>query len=1061
MSATAKPARELLSARLAYAAFVSYSHSADVDLAQALQRGLHRFARRPFQLRAVHVFRDSENLAASPALWPAIERALTESEFLILMASPQSASSTWVGKELDCWCRNKPAQKILIALTGGDIFWDEPANDFDWARTTALPRRLSRIFEAEPLWVDLRWAHQSQVSLAHPRFRDCIADLAAPLHGRAKDELIGDDLRQTRRTRRLATATILVLASMVLALAWMSVEVERRRRTVIQERDRALTSESHYLANAALGQVAAGKPELGALLAIEALPTPQHDRPYVPEAEAALNTSLGALGPTKILDLAEGSLQVSSARFSPDGKRLVTVASENTAQIWDTATGKQVAILKGHQAPLWLADYVPDGSRIVTTSADGTARLWDATTGEQVRIFQGHRGPVLDAAISPDGRLLATASADSTAKLWRMETGAELVTLRGHTQSLCCIRISPDGSRIITASTDATARLWDVQTGKQLAIFKHTPQGMSAIAGQSVVIRFSPDGQVVASAHDNNAIRLWHSLDGSPAAVLETATGEIQDAAFSSDGSIFSVASSDGTTRVWQLRSRGRNIEPVSDPAVLKERKESDGSSENHSLAFSPADEFIATAGEDFLQLWDPLGSRELAALSLDAPANSIVTSRDGGHLAIIHFDHVSLWKVQGGSFTRWRHHMEREQIQSGDKGPVTNFSVHGPNFTWDDHRGWDPPVSLSNLANKAAVVTGRNIALLDAETGQIISRIAAHSRVISRAMFNAMGDRLLTTSYDGTAKIWDARNGVLQASLTGHQGPLLDGAFSPSGDLVATASEDRTVRLWDANGAPKSVLRGHPTAVRHLAFSKDGKRIITVGSDGSARVWDVVSGTQLSVLQIANGGIGVAVLDRSGDRAVTAGEGNNYILQLWDTATGKELHRWQNFAGTVLGLDFGPDGRTVLAWGADGAARLFETQDHYKRLAAVGSGCYGPGSIAQAWQSDDQARIITVLRNGRIDVWDTHKAVVLLTLHTFPDTHNTDAPCKVSTSEMRPDIVSAAVSPDLHNILINGENGAVVLFSIPSREEAIRRALQLVPRSLTLEEHRQFFLAE
>src|SRR5215471_7716018 len=82
-----------------YNAFISYSHAEDSELAAALQRALHRFAKPPFRLRAVRVFCDSASLAANPALWPAIEVALNASEFLILLASPQAAASTWVERE--------------------------------------------------------------------------------------------------------------------------------------------------------------------------------------------------------------------------------------------------------------------------------------------------------------------------------------------------------------------------------------------------------------------------------------------------------------------------------------------------------------------------------------------------------------------------------------------------------------------------------------------------------------------------------------------------------------------------------------------------------------------------------------------------------------------------------------------------------------------------------------------------------------------------------------------------------------------------------------------------
>ena len=1042
-----------------YNAFLSYSHSPDAKLALALQRALHRFAKRPFRLRALRVFCDSASMGANPALWPAIEHALTNSEYLILMASPQAAASPWVEKEVDYWRRNKPASNVLIALTAGEITWGGDVSDFDWTRTTALPIGLSRLFESEPLWVDLRWAHESSNLLAHPRFRECVAELAAPLHGRAKDELIGEDLRQGRQLRRLGLATIALLALLVLALGWMSLEANRRRQIAALERDRALTSQSRYLADATLRQIAEGKPDLGVLLALEALPKAGQERPYVPEAEAALYSALSALGLSKIARVSEGHPVVSSASFSPDGERLVTVDAEETAKVWNADTGMQVATLQGHQKPVWFAAYLPDGSGIITGSADGTARLWDAESGEQIRVFQGHEGPVLHGAISNDGRLLATASADSTARVWQINTGSLLAILRGHIQPLCCIQLSPDASRVATASTDGTARLWDTRSGKMLAVFKNTPQALSSSAGQAVVLKFSPDGRLLATSHEDNTLRLWYASDGSRAAVLKGGSGNINDGAFSKDSGFFALASADGAARLWRLRWRNNDeLAPVPDAMTLRQKQDTPDSDAPNAVVFNPENNSVAVAG-DFLEVWDSANAGELAAMKLEAPATSVVTSRDGRRFATVHVDHVTLWKVAGANFTRWRLQETREQIERAHQGPITELTGTEPGFTWTNYRGWEPPVALTRDSSTAAVVTGRGVVLVNGQTGRVISTIAAHSQVISRAVFNASGDRLLTTSYDGSAKIWDARNGAALVTLTGHEGPILDGAWSPADDFVATASEDHTVRLWDTKGGSNSILRGHAAAVRRVAFSGDGKRLSTVSEDRTARVWDVASDRELLTVHGDKKGFGVAVLNASGDRVLTAGSGSPYAVRLWETATGRELHEWQESRGTVTGLAFSSDGRVVLEWGADGVARLRRANGNYDRLSDVGSGCSGPGSIAHAHLSDDGERVITILRNGRTDLWDSRSGTAVLTLYSFPGRQNA-SPCEFSLPA-GPEIASVATSPDLRNVLVDREDGAVVLLSLPSRAEAMRLAQKLVPRALTRDERRRFFLPE
>jgi hypothetical protein len=75
------------------------------------------------------------------------------------VADPRSAQSEWVQKEVACWLGMERVDNILIVWTGGDLAWEKVTNDFDWERTTALPRLLAGAFDGEvPLYLDLRWA---------------------------------------------------------------------------------------------------------------------------------------------------------------------------------------------------------------------------------------------------------------------------------------------------------------------------------------------------------------------------------------------------------------------------------------------------------------------------------------------------------------------------------------------------------------------------------------------------------------------------------------------------------------------------------------------------------------------------------------------------------------------------------------------------------------------------------------------------------------------------------------------------------------------------------------
>ena len=107
------------------------------------------------------------------------------------------------------------------------------------------------------------------------------------------------------------------------------------------------------------------------------------------------------------------------------------------------------------------------------------------------------------------------------------------------------------------------------------------------------------------------------------------------------------------------------------------------------------------------------------------------------------------------------------------------------------------------------------------------------------------------------------------------HDAGVTDAAFAPQGNRIVTASYDRTARIWSIeDGSSVAVLKGHQDALERATFSPDGTQVVTAARDGTARVWNAGSGKQLIVIPLP-GRFQTAMFSPDGTSVLTASEGS------------------------------------------------------------------------------------------------------------------------------------------------------------------------------------------
>lgn len=890
------------SIRDSYDAFVSYSRGVDEKVACALQQGLQRFTKPWYRARALRVFRDDSSLSANPGLWSSIQAALDGSDFLVLVASVDAASSEWVRREVVHWLEQHDAAHLLIALTDGEIVWDAAVGDFDPDATTALPPALLGRFREEPRYVDLRWARRhGELSPSLPQVTEAVANLASPMHGRPKDELIGEDVRQHRRTVRLARTAIAALAALVLLAGAAAVVAVDQRDDARRQRDRAEFQErvavSRQLAAQALVDLPE-QPDRALLLSLESLKA--HAGPHGLDA---LLTSLQRVWTARAY--LDNDAPVLSLAYSPDGTTLATGHNDRTIRLWDVASGRPRGDpLPNHQLLVTSLAFSPSGDLLAAVDRDGGVVVHDlATPALPGRSFGTS---VLAVAFRPDGARLATGSGGDV-QVWDVATGQPIgPPITAAASRIHQLAWSPDGGVLGVVTTDGHLSLRDAATGQVVA----TP-----LAGTDTAVRslaFSPDGTSVALGLLDGSIVLWDRPGGrARGAPLSGHTAAVLSLAFNAEGTFLASGSADETVIAWDLAT-GKPGPPYRGHGEAV-----------RAVAFRPDSQEIASGGFDgSLVLWQAESRLVTPITSNEQDLRSVAYSADLARLVFGYGNgNLYVWDLPGtapsGGPMRLDGHVPTTLAVSPDGTLAASGDGQGTFVLWDlrERRAIGEPLrSPATVADLyflySLLVTGQGP--------------GAFPTTFEKLRFSPDGSRLATVSFDNQIVLWDAGSGrPVGAPLAGNAGPVASLAFSPDGRLLASGDLTGQVVVWDVataqqRGAP---LAGPTLLVESLAFAPNGATLATGLADGTILLWDVEARRPIGE-PLRGHSSSVVDLAFEPNAAMLASGGSDGSVLLWDAATGQLLGEPVTWHKTpVQALAFAPDGTRMATGSSDGTA--------------------------------------------------------------------------------------------------------------------------------------------
>ncbi|MCI8752741.1 MAG: TIR domain-containing protein [Lachnospiraceae bacterium] len=276
-----------------YTAFVSYRHGGiDEKVAMQIHKHIEHY-RVPYKLAKSlgkknmgKIFRDSEELKAASDLSAIIQRALDETEWLIVICTKRFKESVWCMEEVEYFIKIRGRERIIVVLVEG-----EPAESFPKILTEV--ERDGEIISIEPLAVDIRGKSEAQIlrNLKREKFR-FLADML---------EVDYDDLKQRQKERQrkfittVATAVTVSIGTFAIIVARKNIQLEEAYSALGNSMQQTLKGQSYYLAEYSDEAYNNGDRKTAAMLALEALPEnlDNPERPYVESVMRYLTTALG------------------------------------------------------------------------------------------------------------------------------------------------------------------------------------------------------------------------------------------------------------------------------------------------------------------------------------------------------------------------------------------------------------------------------------------------------------------------------------------------------------------------------------------------------------------------------------------------------------------------------------------------------------------------------------------------------------------------------------------------------------------------------------------------